>query len=108
MKKRKNNMKGTSTRPRVSVCRSLRHISVQAVDDDNRKTLFYVSSCQKAVRDSLKKTGNKEASAYVGKVFGEKLKEQKLNKIVFDRNGLLYHGNVKALADAIRKTGIEF
>lgn len=108
MKNKKFIMRGTSTRPRVSVYRSLRHISLQAIDDVNHTTLVSISSCQKGVREKLKQTGNKEASAYVGKLFGERLKQQNFRKIIFDRNGLLYHGNVKVLADSIRETGIEF
>ena len=107
--KKKKVIQGTKARPRVSVSRSLKHISLQAIDDINHRTLCSVSSCQSIVREQLKqKTGNKKAAAYVGKLFGEKLKQQNLNKIIFDRNGLLYHGNIKVLADSIRETGIEF
>ena len=109
MKNKRFKNKGTDVRPRVSVSRSLKHISVQAVDDTNNVTLCSVSSCQKEVSLHLeKKTGNKKAAAYVGKIFGNKLKEKNLNKIIFDRNGLFYHGNVKVLADAIRESGIKF
>lgn len=101
--------KGLERKPRVTVTRSLKHISVQAIDDIHHKTLCSVSSTQKEVRKNLKgKTGNKQASAYIGKLMGEKLKEKKYEKIIFDRNGMIYHGNIKVLADAIRETGIQF
>ena len=106
--KKKKFIKGTSYRPRVSVFRSLKHISVQAIDDVENKVLCNLSSSQKEVRAKLKKTGNKEASAYVGKIFGEKLKKKNVNRIIFDRNGFLYHGNIKVLADSIREVGIKF
>ncbi len=102
-------LSGTAERPRVSVFRSAKHIYAQAIDDTVGKTLASVSSLDKDVRESIEGyTGNKAAASVAGKLFGERLKEKGLTKIVFDRNGFLYHGRIKCLADAIRETGIKF
>jgi large subunit ribosomal protein L18 len=94
---------GTATKPRVSVFRSLTHVSVQAIDDVARKTLLSVSD------KAIKTKGNKtEIAALVGEDFGKKLKDNKIEIIVFDKGAYKYHGRVKALADGIRKAGIKF
>lgn len=100
---------GTESRPRVSVTRSLKHISVQAIDDENGNTLLSASTCQKAINEQINgKGGNKDAAAAVGKAFGEGLLAKGIKSIVFDRNGYLYHGRVKCLADGMREAGVEF
>ena len=97
------------TYPRLVVYRSNVHIYAQLVDDNENKTLISSSSNNKDLKASVKKTANKiEASTLVGKSLGEKLKKDKIKRIVFDRNGYKYHGRVKALADAVREAGIQF
>jgi len=91
------------------VYRSNVHIYAQVVDDNENKTIVASSSNDKDLQASVKKADNKiEASTLVGKSLGEKLKKDKIERIVFDRNGYKYHGRVKALADAVREAGIQF
>ncbi len=96
---------GTPERPRLTVFRSLKHIYVQLVDDLSGKTLISVSSAEKAFQGS---GGNVEGAKKIGTVVGEKAKEKGIQKVVFDRGGYLYHGRVKALAEAARETGLQF
>lgn len=98
---------GTSERPRVSVFRSAKHIYVQAIDDDNGQTLA-ASSTLDAKADLKTQGGNAAAATTVGKTFGELLKSKGIEGIVFDRNGYIYHGRVKSLADGMREAGIQF
>ena len=105
----KNSLGVRGTYPRLVVYRSNVHIYAQLVDDNENKTLISSSSNNKDLKASVKKTDNKiEASTLVGKSLGEKLKKDKIERIVFDRNGYKYHGRVKALADAVREAGIQF
>ena len=105
----KNSLGVRGTYPRLVVYRSNVHIYAQLVDDNENKTLISSSSNNKDLKASVKKTNNKiEASTLVGKSLGKKLKNDKIERIVFDRNGYKYHGRVKALADAVRKAGIQF
>lgn len=100
---------GTPERPRLSVFRSLKHISVQAIDDVNGVTLAASSSYSPEVMKGFDgNTGNKAAAKVVGTKIGEELKGKGINKVVFDRNGYLFHGRVKVLADSARETGLEF
>ena len=94
---------GTASRPRVSVFRSLMHISVQAIDDISKKTLVA------ATDQTIKAKGTKtEKAALLGEEFGKKLKDNKIDSIIFDKGAYKYHGRVKSLADGIRKVGINF
>lgn len=95
---------GTAERPRLSVYRSLRFIYAQLIDDLNKRTLASASSLKKGSG----KGGNKVAAEEVGMLLAEKAKSLKISKVAFDRNGFLYHGQVKSLADAARKGGLEF
>ena len=105
----RDKIQGTKDCPRLSVYRSLKHVSVQAVTDEGAKVLAQASTYEKEMRKALnEKTGNKQASEAVGKALGERLKAKGIKKVVFDRNGFKYHGVVKSLADAVRSTGIEF
>jgi large subunit ribosomal protein L18 len=105
----KNNLGVRGTYPRLVVYRSNVHIYAQVVDDNDNKTLVASSSNDKNLQASVKKADNKiEASTLVGKSLGDKLKKDKIERIVFDRNGYKYHGRVKALADAVREAGIQF
>jgi len=100
---------GTEARPRVSVFRSANHIYAQAIDDVKGTVIASISSVKKETREKIGGyTGNKTAASVVGKLFGDELKEKGIETIVFDRNGFLYHGRVKALADGIREAGLKF
>jgi large subunit ribosomal protein L18 len=97
---------GTAEKPRLSVFRSNRQISVQIIDDVNRKTLVAASS---QLKEMSGKEGNKtQIAAMVGKLVAEKATQAGISSVIFDRNGYLYHGRVKALADAAREGGLKF
>jgi large subunit ribosomal protein L18 len=96
---------GTAERPRLAVFRSVAHIYVQVIDDDQRKTLVSASSVDKGGRTN---GGNVAAAKAIGKLVAERSKEKGITKVVFDRGGFAYHGRVKALADAARAAGLEF
>ena len=98
---------GTPDRPRLSVFRSNRHIYSQIIDDTAAKTLVDASSISKDIRLKIeKKGGNREGAVMVGELIAERALEKGIKKIVFDRNGFLYHGRVKVLADAAREKGL--
>ena len=100
-------LKGTTERPRLTVFRSTAHIYAQVIDDVKGVTLVAASSTEKA--EGGKKTGgNLAAAKEIGKRVAERAKENGINKVVFDRSGYIYHGRVKALADAAREAGLEF
>ena len=98
---------GSSDRPRMSVFRSNRHISVQIIDDLTGKTLAAASTNEKDQRER-EDNGSKAGAERIGSLIGERAKAKGINQVVFDRNGFLYQGRVKALADAARKTGLKF
>lgn len=100
---------GSADRPRVSVFRSAKHIYVQAVDDLSGKTLFSISTLSEAGKKQANGNGgNIAAATEIGKLFGAELKKKGVETVVFDRNGYIYHGRVKHLADGIREAGIQF
>ena len=99
----RKNISGTASLPRLNVFRSNTSIYVQVIDDEVGKTL--VSSSSRELK--LKNGGNIEAAKLVGKDIAQKCKKAKINKVVFDRGGYLYHGRVSALADAAREAGLE-
>jgi len=99
---------GTPERPRLSVYRSSKHIYAQLIDDYAGKTLAAVASTVGDVRGDLKNGGNVAAAKVVGKAIAEKAKAIGVTKIAFDRGGRMYHGRVKALADAARQGGLSF
>jgi large subunit ribosomal protein L18 len=99
---------GTAERPRLAVYRSNKHMYAQLIDDDLGRTIAAASTAEKAVAQGLKKTSNVEAAKAVGKAVAEKAKEKGVSVVVFDRGGFLYHGKVKALADAAREAGLQF
>ena len=107
-------LQGTAERPRLNVYRSLNHIYVQVIDDLNGKTLVSAStaegkSAEGKKAEGRKITGGNVASAKaVGKAIAERAKAKGVTKVVFDRGGYLYHGRVKALADAAREAGLQF
>jgi large subunit ribosomal protein L18 len=98
---------GTSERPRLNVYRSLNHIYVQVIDDLNGKTLVSASTAE-GKKEDRRSGGNVAASKHVGKTIAERAKAKGITKVVFDRGGYLYHGRVKALADAAREAGLQF
>jgi large subunit ribosomal protein L18 len=107
--KRKKLIKGTSERPRLVVYRSNRYIHAQLVDDSQNKVLLGVYDKSKSAAATLKSAKNKsEKSRALGKLFAEEAKKKKVTKIVFDRNGYIYHGRVKAFAEGAREGGLVF
>jgi len=96
---------GTAERPRLAVFKSLKHIYVQLIDDADGKTLASASSRDK---ESTAKGANTAAAKAVGAAIAKKAKDKGVKRVVFDRGGYLYHGNIKALADAARENGLEF
>lgn len=99
---------GTAERPRLSVFRSAMHIYAQIIDDSCGQTLVAASSLDPAVKDSPKVAGKVAVANFVGKLLGDRALKKGLKKIVFDRNGFLYHGRVKAVSEGARKSGLEF
>lgn len=100
---------GTSERPRLSVCRSTNHLYAQIIDDTAGKTLVQLSTVSKEMKDKATKSGgNVKGAALLGAALAEKCKKEGVTKVVFDRAGYLYHGRIKALADAARKGGLSF
>jgi len=104
----RSRVKGTSERPRLNVFRSLKHIYVQAIEDATGKTLVSASTLSPELKGSLKYPGNLEAAKKVGELIAKKCLEKGIQKVVFDRNGYLFHGRVKALAEAARAAGLIF
>jgi len=95
-------LSGTGERPRLNVYRSLNHIYAQVIDDQKGETLVSASTIK------MKTGGNISAAKEIGKAVAEKAVAQGIKKVVFDRGGYLYHGRIKALADAAREAGLEF
>ena len=104
----RNRFAVTAERPRLAVFRSNNHIYAQIIDDDAQNTLVSASTLQKDVKAELEKTNNVDAAAYVGTVIAKRALEKGITTVVFDRGGFIYHGKVKALADAAREAGLEF
>lgn len=99
---------GTVDRPRLSIYRSLNHIYVQIIDDVSGKTLVSASSNDKDFKGGQKHAGNCSTAKDVGALVAKRAQGQNIKKVVFDRSGYLYHGRIKALADAAREAGLEF
>lgn len=97
---------GTAERPRLNVFRSSKHIYAQLIDDDKQVTLASASTQEKDV--GIDNGGNKDAAAKIGTIVAQRALEKGLDTVVFDRGGYLYHGRVKALADAAREAGLKF
>jgi large subunit ribosomal protein L18 len=102
----RSKISGTALRPRLNVFRSNKYIYAQLIDDTNGVTLVSASSMEKDFEGNS--TGNLEAAAKIGETIAKRAVEQGLTSIVFDRGGYLYHGRVKALAEAARENGLEF
>ena len=99
---------GATDRPRLSVFRSLKHTYAQLIDDTKGTTLVAASSIEKSLREGAKTGANIAAAKAVGKLIAERAKEKGIKDVVFDRGGYLYHGRIKALADAAREGGLNF
>jgi large subunit ribosomal protein L18 len=99
---------GTQQRPRLSVFRSSKHIYAQVIDDTVGHTLTTASSLEKAVKEQPKFENKIAMANFVGKLLGERTIEKGINQVVFDRNGFLYHGRVKAVSDGAREAGLKF
>ena len=102
---------GTKERPRLSVFRSVSHIYAQVIDDLAGQTLVSASSVDSTVKGGLPKGakgGNLQGAEAIGKAIAERSLEKGIKRVVFDRSGFLYHGRIRAVADAARKAGLEF
>ncbi len=105
----RRSLKANSTgRPRLSVHRSSKHIYVQVIDDAGGKTVAAASTLEKDLKSALKTGADKAAAAAVGKLIAERALKAGVKDVVFDRGGYIYHGRVKALADAAREGGLNF
>lgn len=104
-------MRGTAARPRLTVFRSSAHIYVQVVDDATGTTVASAASVEPSVKAGLgdgARGGNRQGAETVGRTIAERLKARGITRVVFDRNGFLYHGRIKAVAEAARQAGLEF
>ncbi len=104
-------LEGTAERPRLSVFRSVAHIYVQVIDDGSGRTVASASSVEPTVQAQLSKdvrAGNRKGAELIGKVIADRLKDKGITRVVFDRNGFLYHGRVRSVAEAARQAGLEF
>lgn len=99
---------GNSSRPRLCVYRSLKYIYAQIIDDTKGATLVSASTAEKVVRGDAKGSGNIQASKLVGKAIADRAKAKGIETVVFDRGGYLYHGRIKAVAEAARESGLKF
>jgi large subunit ribosomal protein L18 len=99
---------GTDERPRVCVFRSNKHVYAQVISDSQGKTLVSVSTLSKGLADAANKSKGVEAAKRVGVALAKVCQEKNIKRVVFDRNGFLYHGQVKAVADGAREGGLEF
>jgi large subunit ribosomal protein L18 len=107
-KRIRKNLSGSERRPRLTVFRSAKHIYAQVIDDGSGRTLASASTLSKDLRGGLGE-GNKTAAAKkVGALVAEQCKSKQIARVVFDRNGYLYHGRIKALAEAAREAGLDF
>lgn len=101
-------IRGTTERPRLNVFKSAQHIYAQIIDDTTGTTLVSASTVQEEASDSLNHCGNVEAAKRVGALIAKRALEKNIATVVFDRNGFLYHGRIKALADSARENGLTF
>ena len=108
-KRVRKTLRGTDTKPRLSVFRSARHMYAQLISDESGRTIASASTVAGDLKDQLgAKTGNKDAAAQVGTLIAKRAQDAGITSVVFDRNGFLYHGRVQSLADAAREAGLKF
>ncbi|SON56057.1 50S ribosomal protein L18 [Hartmannibacter diazotrophicus] len=105
---RRSIMKAANGRPRLSVHRTSQHIYAQVIDDKEGQTLAAASSLEKTMREALKTGADTAAASAIGKLIAERALAAGVTKVVFDRGSFIYHGRVKALAEAAREGGLEF
>ncbi len=101
-------LQGSDQRPRLCVYRSGKHIYAQVISDQTGRTLAAASTLSAGLKAELKRTGNVDAAKQVGALIARLCQERAIRAVIFDRNGFLYHGRVKALADAAREAGLQF
>ena len=101
-------LKGSGERPRLAVFKSGKHIYAQVIDDGSGRTLAHASSLDAGLKSDAKNGANVGTAKRVGKLVADRAKEKGIGRVVFDRGGYIYHGKVKALADAAREGGLEF
>ena len=104
----RKNLSGSATRPRLSVFRSARHIYAQIIDDLTGITLVAAGTLSPEIRDKVGSLKKKDAAHEVGKLLADKAKSKGIDQVVFDRNGFLYHGRIKSLAESCREHGLVF
>ncbi len=104
----RSSVRGTASRPRLSVYRSLRYVYAQVIDDEAGVTLASASTLDKAAAGGLDNPGNCEAGKALGKLVAERIREQGVESVVFDRGGFPYHGVVRAVAEGAREAGLKF
>ncbi len=104
----RHNLRGTAERPRLNVFRSSKHIFAQVIDDSKGHTLAAASTLDKDILAHAKELTKVEEAKRVGKLIAERAQSAGIKQVVFDRGGFMYHGRVKALADASREAGLEF
>ncbi|MCD8089968.1 MAG: 50S ribosomal protein L18 [Clostridiales bacterium] len=104
----RNKISGTAAAPRLAVFRSNMHIYAQVIDDTAGNTIVAASTMEKDIKSSLSKTNDVEAAKAVGTAVAKKALEKGIDTVVFDRGGFVYHGKIKALADAAREAGLKF
>ena len=107
-KRIRKKVKGTDIKPRLSVFRSSRHIYAQLINDSKSETIASASTLDTVFKEKMSTTSNIAAAKLVGEILAEKAKTKGVDQVVFDRGGFLYHGRVKALAEAVREAGIKF
>lgn len=107
-KRIRKKIRGTPERPRIFVFKSNRYVYLQAVDDEKGAVLATASTLEKEVKDKSKNSKNKEACQHLGEIFAKRLKDVKVEEIVFDRGIYPYHGRIRTLAEAMRKEGLVF
>ena len=103
----RDTVRGTASRPRLSVYRSLRHVYAQVIDDEKGVTVASASTLESEAAGSLKGTGNRDAGKLLGKLIAERAKDSGVEEVVFDRGGFRYHGVIRAIADGAREAGLK-
>ena len=103
----RDTVRGTASRPRLSVYRSLRHVYAQVIDDEKGVTVASASTLEAEAAGGLKGTGNRDAGKLLGKLIAERAKDSGVEEVVFDRGGFRYHGVIRAIADGAREAGLK-
>ena len=104
----RHKVEGTPSKPRLTVFKSLKYIYAQIIDDENAVTLVSASSLEKDIKSKIENGASMDAAKLVGEVIAERAMANKIEEVVFDRSGYLYHGKVKMLADSAREKGLKF